>query len=99
MDIRDHLKNEKKDYISLKDYYAICQTYDLDKKRAEFLSDYLHDLGVILHYRHDRLLENTVILAPEWGTQAVYSLIDTREIHERFIKNSPHCCAPVARYL
>jgi hypothetical protein len=82
INIRDHLKKEKKDYISLDDYFTICKTYNLNEKRAEFLSSYLHDLGVILHYRHDKLLENTVILNPEWATEAVYKLIDTREIQE-----------------
>jgi internalin A len=80
--IRDHLKKEKKDYISLDDYFTICKNYDLNEKRAEFLSSYLHDLGIILHYRHDKLLENTVILNPEWATEAVYKLIDTREIQD-----------------
>lgn len=82
LQIRDHLKKEKKDYISLEDYFTICQKYNLDEKRAEYLSDYLHDLGVILHYRHDKLLENTVILNPEWATEAVYKLVDTRKILE-----------------
>jgi internalin A len=80
--IRDHLKKEKKDYISLEDYLSICKSYDLSEERAEFLSSYLHDLGVILHYRHDQLLENTVILEPEWATDAVYKLIDTRQIQD-----------------
>jgi len=82
MQIRDHLKVEKKDYISLNDFFEICTKYGLNEDRAEFLSDYLHDLGVILYYRHDKLLENTVILNPEWATEAVYSLVDTREIQE-----------------
>jgi len=82
LNIREHLKKEKKDYISLDDYFAICKTYNLNEERAEYLSSYLHDLGVILHYRHDKLLENTVILNPEWATEAVYKLIDTRQILE-----------------
>jgi small GTP-binding protein len=81
-DIRDDLKKEKKNYISLEEYFAICKKHGLNEERAEFLSDYLHDLGVILHYRHDKLLENTVILNPEWATEAVYKLIDTRKIFE-----------------
>lgn len=86
--IRDYLKKERKDYITLKDYFDICKSYGLNEERAEFLSDYLHDLGAILHYRHDIVLENTVILNPEWVTESVYTLIDTREIQDnkgRFI--------------
>ncbi|UCH98273.1 MAG: leucine-rich repeat domain-containing protein [Candidatus Aminicenantes bacterium] len=82
LDIRERLTKEEKDYISLEGYFEICREYGMDEERAEFLSGYLHDLGVILHYRHDRLLENTVILNPEWATEAVYKLIDTRHIQE-----------------
>jgi len=84
VDIRQRLERErkKKNYIGREDYLAICREYDLDRERAEFLSGYLHDLGVILHYRHDPLLENTVILNPEWATEAVYALIDRREIQD-----------------
>jgi hypothetical protein len=82
MDIRDRLKKDEKNYINLEEYFDICRTYGLNEERSEFLSGYLHDLGIILHYRHDKLLENTVILNPEWSTEAVYTLVDTREILE-----------------
>jgi small GTP-binding protein len=82
MEIRDQIKAEKKDYINLSNFFEICKKYGLSEKRAEFLSDYLHDVGVVLHYRHDKLLENTVILNPEWATEALYSLVDNREIQE-----------------
>jgi len=83
-DIKEQLykKSKKKDYISLEEYFKLCQSFDLEEKDAEFLSDYLHDLGVILHFRKDKLLAGTVILNPEWATDAVYQLIDIREIHE-----------------
>ena len=86
--IRDRLNSENKNYIPLDEYFEICREFGLDAERADFLSLYLHDLGIILHYRHDRLLENTVILNPEWATEAVYKLIDTRTVQEnkgRFI--------------
>jgi len=82
MEIRDDLKNQKKGYISLADYLAICEKKDLNRERAEFLSDYLHDLGVILYFRSEPLLADTVILNPEWATAAVYKIMDTKAIIE-----------------
>ncbi|MCX6580085.1 MAG: GTP-binding protein [Candidatus Aminicenantes bacterium] len=79
-DLREMAKQKK--YISRTDYIEICKTYGLNEARAEFLSGYLHDLGVILYYRHDLLLENTVILDPEWATKAFYTLIDAGGIQE-----------------
>ncbi len=76
LQIRGDLKKLKKDYISRSDYLEICEKRGLPPVRAEFLSDYLHDLGVILHFRGEPLLAETVILNPEWATSAVYKIID-----------------------
>ena len=82
LQIRDDLKKQRKDYISLAEYLAICEKRELTRERAEFVSDYLHDLGVILHFRGEPLLEDTVILNPEWATTAVYKIIDNLAIIE-----------------
>ncbi len=87
LEIRNALTKDTRDYITLEEYYRICQGFGLGLERADFLSGYLHDLGVILHFRTDKVLENTVILKPQWATEAVYKLIDTKEIiqnHGRF---------------
>jgi len=80
LQIRHDLKKLERDYISLAEYTAICEKRDLTRERAEFLSDYLHDLGVILHFRGEPLLADTVILNPEWATSAVYKIMDTPAI-------------------
>jgi len=80
MDIRDELKAKRDNYIPLDDYFAVCRSYQMDKDKALFLSDYLHDLGIILHFRMDPLLADTVMLKPKWATGAVYALIDSLEI-------------------
>jgi small GTP-binding protein len=80
MKIRDDLKAREEDYIGSDRYFSLCETHGLDRKDAEVLSDYLHDLGHILYFREDPLLADTVILNPEWATKAVYALIDTKDI-------------------
>jgi internalin A len=50
------------------------------------LSGYLHDLGVCLHFQEDPILKNIVILKPRWGTDAVYKVLDNKEV----IKNRGH---------
>jgi len=82
MDIRDELKAKKDNYITQDDYFAVCRSHGMEKDKALFLSDYLHDLGIILHFRADPLLAETVILKPEWATRAVYALIDSLEIQK-----------------
>jgi len=82
MDIRSELKARKDNYITLEDYFAVCRTHGMDNQKALFLSDYLHDLGIILHFHQDPVLAGTVILKPEWATGAVYALIDSLEIQQ-----------------
>jgi hypothetical protein len=43
------------------------------------LVDFLHDLGVILHFKDIPLL-NTHVLEPEWVTNAVYKLVNSKEL-------------------
>jgi len=82
LDIRDDLKNINQNYISLDEYFQVCRVYNMNEERALFLGEYLHDLGYILHFRNDPVLNDTVILQPEWVTGAAYTLLDGREIIE-----------------
>ena len=69
-----------KNYITYKEYLEICRNNDVnDKKEALSLIKYLNDLGIVLYYYDDNLLKNLVILSSEWGTDAVYKILDEQE--------------------
>jgi internalin A len=82
--VRENLEKKSKttDFISTDTYYSICAKRDLDKEKANFLSQYLHDLGTIIHFNNNLNLRNTVILNPDWLTKAVYAVIDDKKIIE-----------------
>ncbi len=69
---------EDRPFISFKEYLDICREVGNieNEKEARNLSDYLHHLGVILHFQDDDFLDQTVILHPEWSTAAVYKLLN-----------------------
>ena len=75
--VREVLEKDERNYISLDEYLEICDQkgFRLQKDKLQ-LSGYLHDLGVCLHFQDDELLRKTVILKPQWGTGAVYKLLD-----------------------
>ena len=68
-------------HISYGAYLDICAENDLTPEDALSLAKYLHDLGVILYYHEDLLLRDLVILSSEWGTDAVYKILDEQERH------------------
>ncbi len=83
--VREVLEQEDRDYISLEEYFRICQANGIiEQKHKLQLSGYLHDLGVCLHFQDDPLLKKTVILKPEWGTDAVYKVLDNQKVRHNW---------------
>lgn len=82
VDIRKELEKKRVDFISYNDYVRLCRKYGLTQERADFLSGYYHDLGVIVHYSNDPLLKNMVIINPDWAVDGVYNVLDTRSVEE-----------------
>ncbi|MEH2273771.1 MAG: COR domain-containing protein [Nostoc sp.] len=81
--VRAALENDSRNYISVEEYFTLCRVNNLiDKKDMLRLSSYLHDLGVCLHFQDDSTLKHYVILKPEWGTTAVYRVLDSQTVKQ-----------------
>ena len=81
--VRQALEQDNRHYISLKEYLHICEVNGFTRYEYKLqLSEYLHDLGVCLHFQdeEDALLYKTVILNPTWGTDAVYKVLDNDQV-------------------
>jgi len=83
VNIRQDLAALKVNHITYAKYCAICKKRGLTEKKADFLSRYFHDLGVIVHHQDDPLLRKMVILNPDWAVDGVYNALDTRSIEHR----------------
>lgn len=83
VDIRRDLENLKisgKNYITKSEYLEICKKHYRKEDSALFLSEFFHDLGVILHFQNDVELRDLVILNHEWITSGVYKILDDRQV-------------------
>jgi len=80
VDIRKKLEALNENFIAYDRYLSICNTFELTQKEADFLSLYFHDLGVFLHFKDNAILSDIIFLKPEWATNAVYKIIDTKEV-------------------
>ena len=82
--VRAALENYSPNYISFEEYCTLCRVNNLtDRKDMLRLSNYLHDLGVCLHFQDDSTLKHYVILKPEWGTTAVYKVLDNQTVKQK----------------
>jgi hypothetical protein len=85
IDIRSEIETRaiQTPYITQKEYFEIYGRHlPPDPTKALFLSQYLHDLGVFLHFQDDPLLSRSVILQNEWATQAVFRILRDKIVIE-----------------
>jgi internalin A len=83
VNVRKALETDPRNHISQNEFLTLCDTHGFKRHEDKLqLSGYLHDLGVCLHFQDDAVLEEIVILKPEWGTTAVYKVLDTAKVQE-----------------
>ncbi len=81
INFRTFLATEGKNNLSLQEYLDLCDDFGIrDLKQKLALSQYLHDLGIIVHLQADSRLKDIVILHPEWAINALYQILDHPEI-------------------
>ena len=96
--VRHALENDPRNHINLNEYLQICKDNGFkERKDALQLSEYLHDLGICLHFQDDQMspLYQTVILKPKWGTDAAYAVLDNREVIANFGRFSNKALAQI----
>ncbi|MEN8906595.1 MAG: COR domain-containing protein, partial [Clostridiales bacterium] len=85
--VREYLESDKRNYIYSIEYFNLCEKYGFKEKTDKLqLSEYLHDIGVILHFQNIQMLKKIVILKPEWVTKSVYKILDDNTIIDNFGK-------------
>ncbi|MCV6639487.1 COR domain-containing protein [Candidatus Albibeggiatoa sp. nov. NOAA] len=80
-EVKTKLENLEKYYISHKEYKNLCATQNIDQSAQDTLIQFLHDLGVIIHFK-DFDLRDTYVLEPKWVTEAVYKIINAPQLAE-----------------
>ncbi|MBW4659338.1 MAG: leucine-rich repeat domain-containing protein [Drouetiella hepatica Uher 2000/2452] len=84
LNVRYSLENDGRNYIDCADYEATCRYHGILKREEMFdLSRFLHSLGICLHFQKDPILRYRLILKPNWGTAAVYKILDNPTVKQQ----------------
>lgn len=79
--IKNQLQGLNRNFILSDRYMKICKENGIEHtQQALLLSQYLHDLGIFLHFQDNPILKRMINLNPEWATSAVYSIIENEKI-------------------
>jgi hypothetical protein len=71
-------------YLPLGHVLAICREHKMDEELARLFVIISHRLGYLIHYEHDPILRDIVVLKPDWLTTAISFVLDdeaTRAAH------------------
>jgi len=80
--VKSCLENLNKHFISFQEYRDICSKENIgDTSAQNTLVGFLNDLGVVVHFR-DLNLSAMYVLEPKWVTEAVYKIINSKDLAE-----------------
>ena len=78
--VKQSMESMTDNYISLDAFTNICATMGVSGQEAQdTLLEFLHDLGVVLHFR-DLPLKDTNVINPRWVTEGVYRIVNSELI-------------------
>ena len=77
--VKSKLESMDEHFISYDKYKQLCDEEGVSEEARNTLVDFLNDLGVVLHFNDFELLD-THVLEPKWVTNAVYKIINSKEL-------------------
>jgi len=89
--VKEEIINIKdKNHITIDEFKRICKRHGLNNHVDQIATcNYLHKLGILLHFRNDTSLADIVFVNPQWISDAVYMILGDEKIekyHGRFTK-------------
>ncbi|MFZ2726109.1 MAG: COR domain-containing protein [Methylococcaceae bacterium] len=83
-EVKTTLESWTAHYISCEQYRQLCREHKIiEPKTQDILAQYLHDLGVVVYFA-DFELKDTHVLQPQWLTEAVYKIINAKQLAVKY---------------
>jgi internalin A len=81
--VKEYFADMDQDYIDSTAYQAACCQHGVEGLKSQaVLLQFLHDLGVVINFRHLKNFD-TQILNPLWLTNGVYRIINSEQVAEQ----------------
>lgn len=80
-EVRNELKvlRQEVNHIDHQKFLDICNRHGIsDRQQQDDLSQFFHDLGLILHF-HEGILEDFIVLNPSWAVNAIYTILESED--------------------
>ncbi len=82
--VKERLEQMQEEHLSHQRFVELCAEEGItDETDRDTLGFALHCLGIALNYREDIRLRETSILKPEWVTQAIYAILNSKKLADQ----------------
>ncbi|MCI5219699.1 MAG: hypothetical protein D3914_11065, partial [Candidatus Electrothrix sp. LOE2] len=78
-EVRQDLKDIAKPFLPLEQVLTVCSDRNMDDEVARLFLTISHCLGHLIHYEHDPILRDMVVLKPDWLATAISFVLDDEE--------------------
>ncbi len=78
-EVRQALAKNVAAYLPLSQVLSLCRDHKMDEDEAKDFVRISHRLGHLIHYEHDPLLQDIVVLKPDWLSKAISFVLDDEE--------------------
>jgi hypothetical protein len=79
---REALRNSAEAYLPLDRVFAIFKEHNVEEEDARLLLRICHRVGDLIHYEHDPVLRDIVVLKPDWLATAISFVLDDKETRD-----------------
>ncbi len=80
---RTALRNCDEAYLPLDRVFDICKGQDVEEEDARLLLRICRRVGDLIHFEHDPILSDIVILKPDWLATAISFVLDDEQTREK----------------
>ncbi|MCC5665284.1 leucine-rich repeat domain-containing protein [Nostoc sp. CHAB 5784] len=83
LDAANVIRTQLKQYITPQQLWNIMANSQVVDISKEVLARWLHELGEILYFQDNEELNDTVILKPEWVTEYISKVLESKDVSDR----------------
>lgn len=80
--VRENLQKIGAAYLPLEEILKACSDHKMDEKEAQLFLKISHQLGHLIHYEHDPILRDIVVLKPDWLATAISFVLDDKQTRD-----------------
>jgi hypothetical protein len=80
---REKLQERNQPYLPYSEVLRLCADQNIDHQQAELFIQISHRLGLLTHYHYDPILQDIVILKPDWLAKAISFVLDDEMTRRR----------------